>query len=154
MHAAFCAASFIVSRLLTLCNLLLPAGNRWGPPPDRGAQPRHLDAPGLYPRNGGQHWCQLCRHLQGQRPLPVSGFLPLLLAVLVTNLSHKPQSVNYKSWPTALVNHCDPPFFFLHKQIDQLVHPHGGSPIICCTNPVQSAGMTHHDCPLLPVQTE
>jgi len=69
------------------CNLLLPAGHQWGPPPDRGAQPRHLDAPGVYPWHGGQHWCQLCRHLQGQRPLPVSAFclchwLCLLLCLL------------------------------------------------------------------------
>ena len=121
-----------MSKLLTSCNLLLPAGYQWGPPPDRGAQPRHLDAPGVHPRHGGQYWCQLCRHLQGQRPLPVSAFLPLplalLLALLVTNLSHKLQSVIYKSWPTALVNHCDHPLFFLRKQIDQLVHPRTGSP--------------------------
>ena len=55
-----------------MCYLRLPAGHQRGPPSDRGAESRHLDAPGVHPRHGGKHWCQLCRHLQGQRPVPVS----------------------------------------------------------------------------------
>ncbi len=70
--AASCIVPLIVSRLLTMCHVTLHSGHQWGPPPDRGAQPRHLDAPGVYPGHGGQHWCQLCRALQGQRPVPVS----------------------------------------------------------------------------------
>jgi len=71
---ASCVVPLIMSRLPTMCCLLLPAGYQWGTPPDRGAEPCHLDAPGVYPWHGGQHWCQLCRHLQGQRPVPVSVF--------------------------------------------------------------------------------
>ncbi len=131
-----CCIIHHLSRLLTLRNLLLPAGHQWGSPPDRGAESRHLDASGVYPRHGGQHWCQLCRHLQGQRPLPVSvPAFPTAFAFSCANclclLPVPIANASARAFP-----HC------LCRSL--LLVPF---PFTSCTNPVQSADITHHDCP-------